>query len=550
MTKIIKHEGETFKRWDYPEIYQGQTDGGEYHVPNLDDEVVDESSGIYRVKGYDTTGKIAVLELWYNPFKASDDDTLDAGLSRNYARNSNRAFFDSSGSKNVVTIDRSTYIYDSDAVRAKLFQGSDTSTASGTVISRVYDSNDQFIGDTVTLYNAYSDSSAIKICPQINVDVDLKDGDVVTLVVYTATGGRVYEEGFNVRTTTALRSDDAAVKYLTGVELISDLIDPAEPDVVRNDVGIPLTSSQFECKLIYNDASTKVIGIDGIKCILMGVKGFNNSLLGFAKNLTLAYYPEDGENAINLSQKSNRAVCVKNYRVINKTDAEVTTFKLYVIPFYVSSSAGYTFKFYLTDSLYDIIMDVTDNVDFTDKDGGPVLAAEYETTQDLMAIIKIRDVLPAYPIDYKHVQLFKLYLDKPTMGSGTAWNIDYLNDGTGQLGEEARMTYYTFNDELDIQNGDESFEDWIDRHFYRAIPLYDDKLSNDAPEPTHFQFIYEDESTSAVFEIASWNNPEHLAEEREYSNYETVTINWLFYRSEEATYDTIGVTPMLLEVVG
>ena len=546
---IIRHEGEGYHEWLINEIYMGENvPGRTYHLPNLNDKVIDYERGEYRVIGFDPSGLIPVLELWLNPsiINRNDDTDLNAGLSRRYARNSNRAMVDYSTSRPTVTLDTRAYIYSAQATKAKLFRGTDVSSTTGVVISRVYDSNDNFIGDTVDLVSINPTLPDIKVPERINVDVSLQPGEVVTLVGYSPTGGVEYEEGFVVRLTTAIRNNDLANRYLTDIELVSDLLDPNNPGVIINGLNVPLNTSLLNCRLHYNDGSSTLIGIDGIKCALLGLSGYNNGILGNSTTVSLVYYPDNTEEAINLTN-GIRPALFKNYSIVNRRNSNDFAFKLFAVPSYSNINTGYSLRYYLTDAAYALDVDVTDLVVTTKVNGEQWVPTAYGTTQELMATLRVRDALPALNTDYIHIQTFSITLDVPTVGSGSSWIIDYANDGSGTLGLNARARASNVNAVVSIHNDELTLSRWLERFYREAMPAYDPDLLSAAPEPTHFYISYSGETS--FHEIEDWNDQLPRISANPFVAFSTLTIIWV-YQPTPGDNKILGYTPLVIDLVG
>jgi len=548
---IVQHDGKKSTVINMDELYQGvdPAEGETLHIPAIGDLVVDFNRGFFKVDAVDPITKIPTLSPW-KPETLGDSgnsDDINAGLTRNFTSGANRAFVNYNVSPPTINIDRRVLIMDAAATTVKIFKGTDTSSATGTVISRVYDNNQNFISENVELERVFPENDVIKYVPETHIDTGLNQGEIVTVVAYSANSGVVHEEHFTTRLTDAIGTPDLNNKYLVGISLVSDLVSAEDPEMILNDLNVPFNTTLMQCRLHYNDGSHVDIGIDGMKAKLMGIDNFNESTLGPANDILLVYYPSADEPAINVVDGEN-PVLTKSYKLSNQRGEATFGFKLYVIPKYQDISLGYTLEYRLTNFDYDIDVDVTANVTTTLRsDGSAWSPTNYGNRQELLAVLRLEDVMPGIYDGWIHTQNFNITLDVPTDGAGNSWVIDYAADNSRLLGYDVDIEASNINSRVLIQNGHVNQADWLDKLYYEAVPLFDQDLISAPPRPTHFRFTYGEPAISKVFGIDEWDKYLSRDTADPYTAHETATITWLL-EDGPSTF-TLGHTPLLVRIV-
>lgn len=548
MANIIEHDGDPFRVWHIDDIYQGvQGAQSELHVPNEKDLVMDPENGFYLVASVDEQSNIPTLVNWNIlaiQQQQIEDNDLPGGLSRNYLRSTNKAYADYSVSPARLTIDPYTYLYGSEAVQAKVFKGTDVSS-SGVVISRTYNAAGAFVRDSVDLVRVIPTNAAIKRMPQTNIDVQLDEGEVLTVVTYSASGGIVAEERFIVRRGSAIAANEIANLYLTQVSLVSELISPSDATLLQNKLNVPFNRASLEANLHYNNGAIVKVPIDGNKVKLLGLDDFNESQLGSPTRLLLMYQPDAQEAAINMSSGNTNAL-VREYRLQNIKASSSFALKLFVIPVYNDLVSGYTLRYYVGNDEHTQWIEVTADVTTTKPNNDAFGATEYNSTQTLVATLRMDDVLPGVYPNHIHVQQFKLTLRVPTVGAGDAFVIDYIGDGSGTLGFATFANGSSASRQVHFRNDKLNLADWLADLYYEMEPIFDTTLLSAPIQPTHFRVKID--TYEADIPIDDWEEIITVPAGHNLVNFSTTTITWLFRPDSATPFRILGATPQLLKL--
>jgi hypothetical protein len=191
----------------------------------------------------------------------------------------------------VLAVDIRLKVAGTMASYAKIFKGSDL-TESGNVISRVYDSNGNFISENIPLelvaidsHNNYS-IKTIKVC---HTNEHLLDGEIVTAVIYGDNGHVVSKRQLLVENTSFIRSVDASAKYISHISVESAFISPTFDHIIEFPLNIPLNALNLMGVVHYSDGSTLKLPVDGSKFRMFGLEQYVSSIVGQTVDLVLSY---------------------------------------------------------------------------------------------------------------------------------------------------------------------------------------------------------------------------------------------------------------------
>jgi len=545
MSSIISHEGQGFQIWD---ISQMRTDGQQStsgkHKPNVGDMVVDRMNGMYFVDSVDQNTGVPVLSHWdpANFFHSDADPDLPSSLSTSRRRQQHWAYFDQTVSPGQLTVDTHMYLYGIESTYVKVFRGRDT-TATGTVISRLYNSSGAFVSENIQLERVFPANNAIKRPPQIAIDVALQEGEVVTMVEYSTTGGPVRETEMVVRLGSAIVPGNMGTKVATSISLISPLISQNNPNLILNQLDVPFDTTLLKAKIHYNDGSTSAdLPIDGTKFQLMGAENHQESLLGEPSTLTLIYHPDSDEHAINLTN-GPAPVLVKNYQLANQAGTTQFAVKLFVVPHWQDVNLGYELKYYLLNDEQDLLEDVTQHVTTRLLNGNPWDPMNYESVQQLYATLRMNDTsLGIYP-NYIHTQAYNLTLYQPSVGQEARYLIDYKRDGTEQLGYMVKASWDDINRIIHFRNDEVNVADWLEALYDPCLPIYDPTLLSAPQTPTHFRVnLGTWEDTFSVQD--NWSDLFTVPPGDTVDQYSTARITWIYQASPSDAVKYLGVTPL------
>lgn len=506
MAVLITHENERFQVWGIHEIYVGQTVPAavSLHVPNVGDEVVDRNVGVYFVSSIDPNPNdpIASLELRqrYSNASAFDNtsDSLVTGLSMYQPSSATRCFVDDSVTPFSVTLDERWRSF-ADASHGKLFFGTDTTPGSGIVISEVYNGANVLIGEDVPYTVVDTNAPTVKRPATFNTSRVMTNAQVVTMVDYNAAGDVIGTHPFLVQLSSFIRPASSSTKQLESFTLRGILIDPADENRINNPINTPVDTSTFSLRLNYSDGSNvDNIAIDGSRAVIHGLDNFNTAISGTPKSIAVSYYPGPGEPFIN-GGGGARPHLTRSYELANVVDDTSFSLKLFCIPEFVSTLAGFEMKWYLTNLDRDLFVDVSTAVIVSDlATGRPYDKTNYNAKQQLSVTLAMDPVLPGQYPGHVHTQRVDVTLSVPGTVDPSPWVIDYVTDGVDVYGVEEYVSASllaggTFN----LSNQIPTFSKWIHELYVTSHPLYDLAAEHVPPTPTHAIVDYE----GAIIEI-------------------------------------------------
>lgn len=551
MATIYRRDPERgWRMWSLSEIYTGevvQTSKALY-VPNVGDLVFDNTDTFYRVDAIDAVTQIptlAIVNPWAKTIAAPNPDNIHEGLKMYQPHIATRIFIDKLTKPATVSIDPLYRVLGDEHTRMKFFKGTDTSD-NGTVISQVVNSNGAVTSETVDLVPIYPGVNTQKRPTRFHTHYDLKDGDLVTAVVYNATGRASGEHTFVVRNAGMIASPTANNVYVEDIELISGLISDHDPLLIQNQLNVPFTTSMMTCRVHYSDGSYQDMAVDGSRVRLNGLSKFNTGLLGPTTHVVLSYFPTSQEQSINLSGYPTPSIN-KTYKLANVPANESYAFKLYIIP--VWEDTLYRLKVRLTDLEYSLNLDVTDHVTIKQANGWDFNGMGFGLTQTLHLTLRLDDVLPGAYTGHVHVQQLLLTLTPPYNRNTDNWVIDYIGDGYTTFGVDV----YAIASSLDhkpftIGVGQQTQYDWLSRLYNALDPIFDSTVLDEPPVPTHFRLENGGEDGSwaiGTFTVDQWNNTFQLGLEREWDRRWPLNIVWLV--NENGMMKTVGITPLSIE---
>ncbi len=522
-------------------------------VPNVNDMVIDWSVPcVYRVIHVDADGSNPT----YTPTLVAMD--LSAGANSQLAFKKldsyqpnilERIFLDRSALPYTFSVDDRYAVYGSEATTCKLFKGTDVSDLHGTVISQRYNGSGQLIGENIDLENIALDpnNSSIKRPVQFNTGSVLNDGEIVTLVIYSQSGMVMGKHPFIVENSTAIRRIERNQVAIVDVVLLSNMLDSVEQDLLKVPAETAITGADFQAQLIYSNGETVNIAIDGIKCCILGLNNFNTSSIGTTNEFVLAYYPNPDEAIINSTNPDLKHVS-HIYRVRTVENVLDYAFRIYIVPKYNAQTDRYVNKYYLTNVLYDMMVELTpEQIRVELVSGGVIDYTRFSEWQHLKLIVRLSDVFPySYP-GYTFIQQVKINYGQTGLNYNP-WVIDYLGDNTGVYGVNTRFAYSNLGlFALDLKMGLLTPEQWLAKIWEPLHAIFDPITKLIAPVPTHFKLRYQGITTDAVNLSDFWDvnvgNINHI----HWDQYDTVEVIWLLETPGESQYRILGISPVMID---
>lgn len=551
---LLEPEDSKFRVWLIDELYFGGTaPNNTLYKPNINDKVVDYSTGEYRVIQVDADG-IPTLELLvrYNQDGGLDldSDSLLTALSHYQPTTVTPIYFDDSTTPHYTcTVDGAFVNYGVESERMIFFLGTDTSS-NGTIISERYDGGGNLVDNTVDLNAIDPAQPGVKIPNTFATSVTLTPGDIVSGVAYKADGGVSRKTLFIVQASAANRPIDLSGVFIDGIRIKSDLLDPNDDTVILNDANTSFASSLVKAEILYSDGSVVETNIDGVKMKLLNIDQFDTTALIRPTSVVLAYYPDPNEPFINGVNNGGQSHITKVYFLANRVQGSDFGLKLYAIPRFISVAAGYQLEWRLVNLERDVDIDVTADVKVLSSSGG-FLPANYGNEQNLTVSLNMDDVAPSVYNGHIHTQKVDIVVNIPGSNGLDAFVIDYNGDGINPYGVGLYAACSPgVNGKLNISISKATQTEWLSYLYNSAGALFDRSVLDEPPRPTHFRYEYQVSNSLVVSQeipIDRWDeNLDKVAGIPEWIEDSTVNIVWLIDNAGE--WDVLGHSPLVIKL--
>lgn len=481
------------------------------YVPNPDDEVTDWDRGKMRVLSVDYTTGLSLLKEWTLPSSPSEisDEDVFLGVGPGSQSESWRVYLDDRKMPHTLNVDGRTHIYGSAASVIKVFEGTDISVQ-GVVISAFYDQNNNFLGENIPLEVVTTtdpNNRAVKTPMEGYTSFKLPDGEVVTVVAYTAAGGIVTKAKMLIENTSYVRRTEANRKYVKGIRPLSPWISDADPMVINFPINVTVASIPIQGVVEYSDGTIAILpltGDDGSQMSLYGLNNYTPTINGQRLPMALRYKLSDDEYAYNQGPTYNGSIMEKVWAMTVPADNAYSV-KVYAWPVWRGPVTGYELEFFL----YNL-----DRAEYVLLPKGVVeLQAgsrnfdglDFLSVQHMAISVDLSAVSPKYN-SYRHVQTFDVSLKSAGSERRTNWTVAYTpgSDPVYGQGLEAAVTFIDTNQwRVAIDNKFNSKEEWLRHVFYDAQPLYNTKTEPSAPAPDFFYLVTARRSTR--FSVEQWN---------------------------------------------
>lgn len=489
--------------WRIEHIYQGE-DAANFatanRIPNVGDIVIDTTNGTPRwleVQFVDETTHIPILaELNAHSSKNGVSKELQVlGVGPGYQSETWRLFLDTSVVPHIILPDSRLHVKGKENTKYKVFLGTDTSATSGKVISMNFNTNGELISEDIPLeLVAFASSDtvdtnvAVKVPRKGFTTTNMQNGEVVTLVTYSDEGIATSYNTLLVHNTALDRSIEQSTKYVTTIAIDSPFLDKTENNTLIFPMNIPRDALAMMGVISYSDGTSKRVPIDGRRLVLSGLDDYVPMKKDQNINLVLTYHLPDGEMSLNSSVGNKRFIAVKYFGRTLQVDGSYSV-NLFPIPTYVNATYGWKMRYLLYTLDRDVVYDVTNLVE-----GGantePLNPLLYNETQQITVSLDLQKVDPRLK-RFIHVQSYRVaFMGTPGIGTQTAWHITYEKDQEPKYG--ANMICKAVHDRglakwrLDISCGSKTLDEWLDRIYYRTMPLLDKYSEIKPPRPTHF----------------------------------------------------------------
>lgn len=489
---LIRHPNEGFRTWHIREIYTPGMDAG--HVPNVDDLVIDWQEGFYRVVDVDNTTGISQLTKWNLPREnesASNDDIL-LGSGPGTITESYRVYLDDSVTPHTLAVDGRLHIYTTTARSAKIFRGNEVGER-GKVISAMYDQSGNFMGEDIPLELVAmpeGDNRAIRAPAVGYTNTKMKDGEVVSLVVYDDAGEPISVNRLLVKNTAYIRTTDASMRYIVDVSVETPFLSASDPNNIEYPINMPVANLNLMGVVTYSDGSQRRLAVDGTKFSMYGLDNYIATIQGQKIPLVLTY--RLGPDEYNyISEPTPERTISKRYTATTLKADGAYSVKLFAYPVWQSELTGYRMEYFLYTLEREDLYNVTNLVQMTSdsRSFDPLL---YGTKQKISVAVDLKNVDPRFAA-YRHVQTFEITLrHRGDDQHGYNWTVGFSPNQEPPYGEHAQafaQMVNTGNWKLDVSAGCTTVEEWLDTVFYRTQPLYDPVTETQAPAPNFFVLV-------------------------------------------------------------
>jgi len=340
--------------WSINDIFQGQA-GQNKFIPKLKDYVVEPDSGSWYI--VTNINEVTLIpELSPISFNSTNKTLMSTALD-NY-----RIYYDTSVSPYTLSVDATLKIYSSTASFARIYQG--TIIDDSKIISQRYDNSGNFIGSDIPLdlvaFNSH-DNYAIKSVPTCNTNSNLKDGEVCTIVIYSADGVVISKVFCIIENTTYIPKAFSEQKYVVQIYMKSPFNDAMNDSIINYPVNLPMESFNPIGVVQYNDGSFVEYPIDGTKFRLYGLEQFISSIIGHKIPVVLSYKMNTDEAGLGNITTDGTYITRPYSLIVSNPNTSYNT-KLFIYPVWIDEINGYTYRAYLMNLDRSILIDVTSKI--------------------------------------------------------------------------------------------------------------------------------------------------------------------------------------------
>lgn len=472
-----------FRTWIISEIYKGTT-GGRY-VPNVDDLVIDWTTGFYRVVGVNDVTGLSVLESWTGPKETEGAISALLGVDIGAQGESYRVYIDNSVTPHTLACDSRLHVYGSSNSYIKVFKGTDI-TNSGVVVSAVFNGDGLFISENIPLelvaHQEFS-NTAIKTPTVGYTRTSLEDGEVVTVVVYDDLG---YVTSYNtllVKNTSFIRSTDASKKYVAGIAIESPYLDPNSNKVLRIPMNAVVEHLPIYGVVTYSDGSVVKLPVNGGRFKLHGLDHFVATITGQSVPLVLSYYLGETEVCYGAQAGAQRHISV-NYTSVTTAFEKSYSVKIFTFPRWVNDLQGYKLEYWLYNLDRCQVYNVSHLVSVLDT-GEFFRPMEYGVKQNLTLGLNMSEVDSQYP-NFRHIQTVEVTLLAPGNRNETSWLVGFSPNQNPPYGGglKAKVKLENVNSwQLDISCGYLTKEAWLLGTYLATQPLFNTTNERNPPTP-------------------------------------------------------------------
>ena len=513
-TTPIVDRSRRFTQFRIDEIYTGPADTGRW-VPNVNDLVLDWDNGFYKVVSVDheRTNLSYLQKVNLNSMGGGMDDS-DFAVVTGVGSNSNsfRVYVDTKTVPHTLAVDSRTTFYGDNAY-IKIFKGTDTSAATGKVISAIINSSGKVVSENIPLVLTIvpNGTNVNEKTPQTAwCSETVKDGDVVTIVTYTNAGQITSRDKFIISESNMIRSLNQAGIYVQNIELLTPFMSKTDQRLIECPINLLASSLNFQAKVTYSDNSSRIDLIDNLKWNIAGLNMFIGSQIGKMDRLLLTYSLSPEELAFDATAGYPERIVKREYRIKTVDIDTYYAVKLFAVPVWNPALAAYQLSWYLYNLERKDVIDVTNYVEYA-TNSPRFVGNKYNGSQNLLVSFNLQHLGSSYSY-YVHTQKVTVNLNSTgaTKAAAQYYTLAYADDLL--YGEHVRGLYAADDVnagkfKLDISSGYSDPATWLNELYRNLSPLYYDAVETNAPNPTHARVIIGNDQWVREIDINDIINP-------------------------------------------
>ena len=490
--------------WNFNDIYTGPSGSGIY-VPKVGDQVNQIVGNVitqYVVENVTLGNLLSTLTPAAVPESTSSNvNVLFGNNPDTYA-----IYIDKSVIPYALNVDARLEVKGSMITACKIFQGTDIS-ATGNVISAMYDSSGNYVGETIPLNlvasDAYNNNIAIKVVAASNTSANLLDGELVSAVFFNLSGNVVSQKQLQVYNTGFVRSLNASAKTVIGIGLVSPFLSSSNSNVINYPLNLQMNVDNLTGVVYYSDGSSASMAIDGVKFSVSGLSAYASTNVNQSYSLVATYVLQENESAYGVNNV-NVAHFSKPYTLV--TSAANLNYQTQLFAYPVWNGTAYTLEWLIYDMSRSLSTDVTNQVILTNTFNGTL----YGTKQTVNASINLGTVNPAYGT-FNYSQAVDILLEAPgTFRQNSAtppnWYVTPISGTMPLFGAGCFATYLVnspTNRTVNLMGTYTTQAAWLEAYYNASLPMTLAGVETTPPTPTHFNLIIN--GTSTTFPLSSWN---------------------------------------------
>ena len=493
----------TFHIYALHEIFMGAgTPAAKKYVPNVGDLVMDLVNKVnYLVTNVDPTTLKPTLEVYLeSPLSGLSpaDKILGAGLGA--IDEATRLYINKSTMPYTCTIDQRLKAFAPSTGFEVQAYGADGVTM--VPISQMYDAGMNLLSTTIPLMPVAENTFKYQT---FYTNVNLKQNQIVVLVVKNQAGVVTERRQLLVEDTQAVIPTGITTEYITGIQLDSPFLSSSEKDRILYPLNTPLEGVNFYGIATTNTGRQIRLPVDGTKFEILGIDNFEGSILGQEVRPILQYNMSEGEVSYINNQVDNRRFIQRTYRMQTIKTLGAYVAKLFCFPVWVDDNTGYMLRWFLYTGDRKTCIDATPFIRLNPTSAG-FNGKAYGIQQQLQVAVNMKDVSGGLS-SYIHSQTIAITLNGPGTMRQTNWTVMFDPNqnptyGVNLVAASVMINQNLFN--LTISCGESALDSWLAR-VYRAVkPLYDPSAENSPPTPT--SFIISIGNVETKYPIGKWNS--------------------------------------------